>query len=83
MLPQFDSKNAIYTMPGVCRSSSGGTATHEWGEKIEHGSFAAWICVGCGLTDWFAIGVNDMLSQLARNPQSGVTYVDGEAQGYR
>lgn len=80
MLPEFDSKNAIYPFPAVCRSSSGTTETHGWGKKQEHGQLEAWICATCGLTEWYAVDVNQALAQLCQIPGSGVSYVDGDAQ---
>ena len=80
MLPQFDSRNAMYTLPVVCRSELGDTATHGWGKRQEHGRFEVWICAGCGLTEWYAVDVNESLKRLSREPGSGVSYVDGDAR---
>ncbi len=80
MLPQFHTRNALYRLPVVCRSEFGSTDPHGWGERQEHGRFEVWICAGCGLTEWYAVDVNESLSRLSREPSSGVSYVDGDAQ---
>jgi hypothetical protein len=62
--------HAVAIMPAVCRPGSG--------PRVAAGRFELWICVSCGLTEWYAANVNEALAALAQNPQSGVVYVDGD-----
>jgi hypothetical protein len=77
LLPQFDSPNANYPMPAICRSSSG-TIEYDLGKREQAGTFEIWICSACGLTEWYATNVNDTLQYLSRAHGSGVSLVDGD-----
>jgi predicted nucleic-acid-binding Zn-ribbon protein len=50
-------------------------------KRVDAGSFEVWVCSGCGLTEWYATGVNDALAQLASEPESGVRFIDGGEPG--
>lgn len=41
------------------------------------GRFEAWICAKCGFTEWYASGLEDLVT-LSRLARSGVRVVDGE-----
>ncbi|MFB1485248.1 hypothetical protein [Corallococcus sp. RDP092CA] len=78
MLPNFESSNVVYAMPALCRSATGSVDEHGRGAKMEVGHFTAWICAECGLTDWFAVGVQEALARLASVPNSGVSLIEHE-----
>jgi len=43
--------------------------------SIRHqGEFEAFICAGCGWTEWYATGID----KLTENPEAGVHFIDNE-----
>ncbi len=79
MVPDWESNNVVQPLPAVARAGSGTTETHGWEKKLVAGAFEVWICSACGLTEWYAGGVNETLAKLSRIEGSGVAYVDGDA----
>lgn len=58
-------------------SSRGGIQRYD---KIQIGTFEAWICDGCGYTEWYAKDFKD-LAKLAAHPDAGIRMVRGSASG--
>ncbi len=60
------------------------TAVVDAGARVDVGSFEAWICNGCGYTEWYAKDFAQ-LAYLADDYDSGVRMVRGGVQpkGYR
>ncbi len=78
MVDDMDSSNVVKVLAGVARFA-GGTTKGGLGKKIQRGAFEVWICSACGLTEWYAAGVNEALADLSRVHDSGVAFVDGDA----
>lgn len=47
---------------------------------IEAGKFEAWVCAGCGFTEWYAKHANKGLAELAAQPGNGVRWIDTTGQ---
>lgn len=54
--------------------------TYSGVKRIEAGFFEAWVCAGCGFTEWYAIQANDQLAAIAAIPYSGVRLIDTSGQ---
>lgn len=55
---------------------------HGLERRTELGRFEVWICERCGLTEWYACGLQGLLA-LAEKYPSEVMIVDGDQGPYR
>jgi hypothetical protein len=73
LLPEIDSstvRNVLGNRPAPLPVIAEAT----WSGVRTTGQFEAFICAGCGWTEWYATG----LAELKENPAAGVHFVDAE-----
>lgn len=76
--PAHDSLNGVHPMnvtTASCAASDLGISDDN-SYRAAIGSFEAWICAQCGLTEWYAKDVSKALEKLARKDPRLVRVVD-------
>ena len=67
-LPDERSSNVTYPLPAI-------TIQRSWASRSTSGKFETWICTGCGYTEFYACGFED-LDALARQHPDQLRIVD-------
>jgi predicted nucleic-acid-binding Zn-ribbon protein len=73
--------NVVSPVPVTAANFNAHSLKPDEGSAVTIGTFEAWICRSCGLTEWYAKDVNEKLASLSQFPETGVLFYNGPSRG--